>query len=105
VQRDRIRLITWLEEYGPHFSDYDQIDIALDSTPYAGTTTTCEAMWMGVPVVTLLADQPANRVGASLLTQVGHPEWMANTDQEFVRIASDLASDVQSLDHLRQNLR
>ena len=60
---------------------------------------------MGVPVVTLLADQPATRVGASLLTQVGHPEWMANPDQEFVRIASDLASDVQSLDHLRQNLR
>lgn len=88
-----------------HLSRYGAIDIALDTYPYGGTTTTCEAMWMGVPVVTLAGEVHAARVGASLLTRVGHPEWIASTEADFVRIARDLARSGAALSETRANLR
>ncbi|MBT4741424.1 MAG: tetratricopeptide repeat protein, partial [Rhodospirillaceae bacterium] len=92
---DKARLEThgWRSREEDHFSDFNDVDIVLDATPYNGTTTTCEALWMGVPVVTLCGDRPAGRVGASLLTQIDHREWIAETNDDYIRIASDLAGE------------
>jgi FkbM family methyltransferase len=88
-----------------HLAAYDQVDIALDTTPYGGTTTTCEALWMGVPVVTLPGTTHASRVGASLLSRVGLPDLVAATADDYVRIAAALAADAQRRRTLRAELR
>jgi predicted O-linked N-acetylglucosamine transferase (SPINDLY family) len=81
------------------------MDVALDTFPYHGTTTTCEALWMGVPVVSLAGDRHMARVGVSLLTAAGHPEWIAHDPDNYVRIATDLASDHARLRAIREALR
>jgi predicted O-linked N-acetylglucosamine transferase (SPINDLY family) len=88
-----------------HLATYHQIDIALDTFPYHGTTTTCEALWMGVPVITLAGDRHVSRVGCSLLTNVGHPEWIAWDWDEYVAKAASLAADAPQLARLRRGLR
>jgi predicted O-linked N-acetylglucosamine transferase (SPINDLY family) len=88
-----------------HLELYGRVDIALDSFPYNGTTTTCEALWMGVPVVTLRGDRHAGRVGASLLTQVGLMDWIAGSPEEYLEIAASLAQDPAKLKDMRQTLR
>jgi predicted O-linked N-acetylglucosamine transferase (SPINDLY family) len=84
---------------------YDAVDIALDPTPYSGGTTTCDALWMGVPVVTLPGLRPASRSAASILTSVGLPEWIAQAPQDYVRLAAGFARDSGSLASLRTSLR
>lgn len=88
-----------------HLRTYDQLDIALDPIPYNGTTTTCEAMWMGVPTVTVPGEMHASRVGASLLTQVGLNDLIAKDEDDFVRVAATLAQDPARLAALRAGLR
>ncbi len=88
-----------------HLAQYANVDIALDTFPYHGTTTTCEAIHMGVPVVTLAGDRHASRVGVSLLHALGLDEFVATTDEEFVTIASRLARDRDGLGTLRSALR
>jgi predicted O-linked N-acetylglucosamine transferase (SPINDLY family) len=88
-----------------HLSVYADVDIALDPFPYNGTTTTCEALWMGVPVVTLLGDRHAARVGASLLTQIKRPELIADSPEGYVEIAAKLAAEPERLAQLRATLR
>jgi predicted O-linked N-acetylglucosamine transferase (SPINDLY family) len=105
VAKDRLTLSPWQSPYGKHFEDFAEIDVMLDATPYNGTTTTCEALWMGVPVVTLCGDRTASRVGASLLTQIGHSEWIARSVDEYVKIAGELASAHQRRKILRSSLR
>lgn len=88
---------------------YANVDIALDPFPYAGTTTTCEALYMGVPVVTLASpkgkDFHAHNVSVSLLSAIGHPELIARDEDEYVQKVVDLASDVHALTKLRFQLR
>jgi predicted O-linked N-acetylglucosamine transferase (SPINDLY family) len=88
-----------------HLAMYGEIDVALDSFPYAGTTTTCEALWMGVPVVTRAGDRHVSRVGVSLLRAAGHPELIATDDVDYVRIAAELARDSGRLAQLRTAVR
>ena len=91
--------------YASHLAAYNQLDIALDTFPYHGTTTTCDALWMGVPVVTLAGQTHVSRVGVSLLTNVGLPDLIATTENQYIQIAVDLAKDINRLAHLRQTMR
>ncbi len=84
---------------------FNQIDIALDTSPYAGMTTTCDALWMGVPTVTLAGHTHASRTGVSLLNAVGLPELIARTQQEYIGAATALAADLPKLAALRAGLR
>lgn len=105
VNLDRIELVPRVDQYADHLALYRKVDIALDVFPYNGTTTTCEAMWMGVPVVVLRGRRHVGRVGASLLTRVGLPELIAETPEEYVEKALRLAGEREKLAALRQDLR
>lgn len=87
-----------------HLATYHTLDIALDTSPYNGTTTTCEALTMGVPVVTLAGAAHRSRVGASLLKAAGLDELVANTPEQYVHIASELAHNSERLGHLHATL-
>ncbi len=80
-----------------HLATYGRIDIALDPVTYHGTTTTCEALWMGRPVVTLAGEGHVRRVGVSLLTTAGQGDCVARSEDEFVQIAVRLAADPSAL--------
>ncbi|MEW6585480.1 MAG: tetratricopeptide repeat protein, partial [Nitrospirota bacterium] len=88
-----------------HLAAYNGIDICLDTFPYNGTTTTCEALWMGTPVVALEGQSHVSRVGVSLLSNVGITEFVAGTPEEYVEKAASLAGDVGRLQLLRRTLR
>lgn len=85
--------------------EYADVDIALDTVPYNGGTTTLQALWMGVPVVTLLGQNFVSRMGTSFLRTLGLKHLVATSDQEYVRIASQLAQDVVNLRSGRLALR
>ena len=102
---DRVHFLPQATRHADHLAIYNQCDIALDTFPYNGTTTTCEAMWMGVPVVTVAGDRHAARVGLSLLTQLGLTELAGDTPDDYVRIAVALATDRPRLAGLRASLR
>jgi predicted O-linked N-acetylglucosamine transferase (SPINDLY family) len=105
VAADRIELMAQLPGVAAHLAVYHRVDIALDPFPYNGTTTTCEALWMGVPVVTLRGNRHAGRVGASLLSQLDLPDLIANSVEEYGEIAVSLASRPARLIELRSSLR
>ena len=105
IAPSRLDLRGWVAEDRGHLSLYHDVDLALDTSPYNGTTTTCEALWMGVPVLTLFGRSHAGRVGASLLTQVGMADWIAAAPDQFAARAAALASDITGLSRLRQALR
>ncbi len=88
-----------------YLETYHRIDLALDSFPYNGHTTSLDAFWMGVPVVTRTGRSAASRGGWSIAANLGVPELVAHTDDEFVRIAVELARDRPRLAGLRAGLR
>lgn len=88
-----------------HLRQYERVDVGLDPFPYNGTTTTCEALWQGVPVVTLLGQTHAGRVGATLLGALGLDELIAEDEDAYVRIAATLARDENKLNAWRSGLR
>jgi predicted O-linked N-acetylglucosamine transferase (SPINDLY family) len=100
-----VDLMERIREQSDHLAAYARVDVALDTFPYNGTTTTCEALWMGVPVVTLAGDRHASRVGASLLRAAGHADWVASDWDDYVRKAAGLAADRPRLAVLRGALR
>ncbi|MEW6132893.1 MAG: FkbM family methyltransferase [Pseudomonadota bacterium] len=105
IPEERLDLVGWRAGTNEHLSIYNKVDIALDTFPYNGTTTTCEALWMGVPVVCLEGERHSARVGASLLNALGLRELLAGDAEEFVRIAAQLAADTGRLAALRAGLR
>lgn len=84
---------------------YGEMDIALDPHPFNGAATTCEALYMGVPVVTMAGDRHASRVGVALLTALGRWEWIAKDEEDYVRIAVSLASSPERLEWMRADQR
>jgi protein O-GlcNAc transferase len=102
---ERIDVQPWALGYADHLSAYAGIDVALDPTPYNGTTTTCEALWMGVPVVSLVGNRHAARVGVDVLNRVGLSRLAADTPAAFVAVAVGLAEDRAGTAALRRALR
>ena len=101
----RLDLVKFIHASQGHLAAYGQVDVALDSFPYNGTVTTCEALWMGVPVVTLCTDRHAGRVGASILSRIGLDRFVAKTIDDYVAIAAAAANDLGALAALRRRLR
>ena len=88
-----------------YIQSYQRIDIALDPFPHGGGTTTCDALWMGVPVISLAGQTAVSRAGLTILTNVGLTELVAGSLEEYVKIAADLAGDLPRLAALRAELR
>lgn len=101
----RVRWVGWEDDPAAHLRAHHQVDIALDPFPYNGTTTTCEALLMGVPVVTLEGSQHRSRVGSSLLRNAGLSELVARDEAGYVSVAAGLAKDPARLLAMRQGLR
>jgi len=104
VAPERIELVA-RQPLASYLALYGNADIALDSYPHTGATTTCDALWMGLPVVTLAGNRPFTRSGASVLTNVGLRDLIAETPADYVRIACALAADHARLARLRAELR
>jgi predicted O-linked N-acetylglucosamine transferase (SPINDLY family) len=104
IGRERITTVPYasLEEY---LRGFEAVDIALDTMPYSGGTTTCDALWMGVPVVTVPGSRSVSRSAASVLSAVGVPEWIAPSAEEYVRRAVRFADERDLLAELRGSLR
>jgi predicted O-linked N-acetylglucosamine transferase (SPINDLY family) len=105
IAEERLTFMGHTPSVAGHLAGYSGVDIGLDTFPYCGTTTTCEALWMGVPVVTLEGRTHASRVGVSLLRNVGLPELVAQSGEEYVSIAAGIAADRARLAELRATLR
>lgn len=105
IAQERVELVGWLESSAEHLDLYGRVDIGLDTFPYNGTTTTCEALWMGVPVVVLEGDRHLARVGFSILHQLGLDQCIARDKEDFVSIAAGLAHNQADLASLRAELR
>ena len=100
--------VDWLDlTHGPveHLHQYANIDIALDPLPNGGCTTTCEALWMGVPTITLAGSNYVSRMSTAVLSGVGMFEWIAHSEVEYVRLAIEHASRVLELRNNRQHWR
>ncbi len=105
IATDRIELINAVPSKKDHLALYAKIDIALDPFPYNGTTTTFEALWMGVPVICLRGDRHAGRVGASIMQHIGLPGLIADNEDEYVALAHELAGETRRLVTLHKTLR
>lgn len=118
VHRDRVRevfrqaglpetQVTFVgrQPFEDYLRTYCEMDVALDPVPYCGGTTTCDALWMGVPVVTLAGRTAVSRSGSSLLSNVGLESLVARSEQEYVDLAAELMRDAGRLASLRRELR
>jgi protein O-GlcNAc transferase len=105
VNRDRIEFIERIDSSSDHLQLYNKIDISLDTFPYNGTTTTFESLWMGVPVITLRGNSHVSRVGASILTNLEFTDFIADDIKSYINLASDIISNLDKLEIIRQNLR
>jgi len=100
--RDRSRTPDWAS----HMAYHDRLDIALDPVGgHGGATTTCEALWMSVPVITLGGDRVASRMTAALVSAIGHPEWVADDEADYVAKVIALARDTGQRKTLRISQR
>jgi predicted O-linked N-acetylglucosamine transferase (SPINDLY family) len=104
IDLDRVDLLGRVvrDEY---LKSYAEVDVVLDTFPYPGGTTTAEALWMGVPTLTLAGKTMLSRQGVSMLDCVGLEDWVANTEQEYVQKAIQKVTDLDSLASLRAGLR
>lgn len=105
VDYDRVVFVPGTKTRAEHLLAYHDVDISLDPFPYNGTTTTCEAMWMGVPVVTLAGRNQVSRMGVSLLSAAGVSELIADSEDAYVDIVRSLVEDRTRLRTYRETLR
>lgn len=104
IKRNRVE-IHGRKSSSEHLEMYGEIDIALDTFPYHGTTTTCEALWMGVPVISLIGNLHCSRVALSILKRLYMEFFTAHTKQEYITKACALAANKASLAKIRQTMR
>ncbi len=104
IAQERVSLLGHVSRSG-YLAAHAEVDFVLDTFPYPGGTTTCEALWMGVPTLTLAGETMLSRQGASLLTAAGLPEWVATTADEYVAKAVAFSQELTDLSALRQRLR
>ena len=104
VARDRITMVPYIaiEEY---YRWFGRVDIALDTMPFSGGTTTCDALWMGAPVITFPGSRSWSRSAASILTTVGLADCIAESEEDYVRRAVQLAGNAARIAELRKSLR
>ena len=105
VSKERLDLVAMLPNPNDHMSFYGQIDLALDPFPYNGTTTTFEALWMGVPTLTLSGKVHASRVGESILSRVGLQSFVSYSKDEYIQLAKLKSESLDDLRNLRVSLR
>ena len=105
VTPDRLSLRPWVKAKESHLELYNEVDIALDPFPYNGATTTCEALWMGVPVVTRRGRTHTSRMGASILSAIGRRDWVTTSDADYVATVAQVAADVDALADWRRQAR
>ena len=104
ISKERLILVGMMpkEQY---LDSYAEVDILLDTFPYTGGTTTCEALWMGVPNVTINGDNMIARQGATFLSLVGLNDWIATNEDEYIRVAVEKSANISELNQLRASLR
>ncbi|MBX3377073.1 MAG: tetratricopeptide repeat protein [Phycisphaeraceae bacterium] len=105
VDPARIECLRFTSTVTDHLAVYHGVDIALDPFPYNGTTTTFDALFMGVPVVSLRGDRHVARVSSAILTNLGHPELIAQSQDQYIDIATSIAADPARLRLYRDTLR
>jgi len=105
IAAQRLVIADYTRSTEEHLQLYHQVDICLDSYPYNGATTTCEASWMGVPVVTLVGATHVARMGLSLLSSLGLTDFIAYTPEDYVRINVHYAHQWEALHRLRHTMR
>ena len=105
IPAERIELVSFVPNVTEHLRLFSRVDVALDTFPYNGTTTICEALWMGVPVVSLAGRTHASRVGASLLSAVGLDDLVAESREQYIEIAATFARDRARRDGFGDALR
>ncbi|MBU3615779.1 tetratricopeptide repeat protein [Polynucleobacter sp. JS-Polo-80-F4] len=99
-----------IEFYGGHKYDtylkaYSEVDVMLDSIPFSGATTSCESLWMGVPIITMHGNFPAARQTSSILSALGESEWIAHSADDYIQIAKDLPKQIERLYKFRLSIR
>jgi predicted O-linked N-acetylglucosamine transferase (SPINDLY family) len=104
IKEENISLVGFMER-SKYLDSYSEVDILLDTFPYTGGTTTCEALWMGVPSITLSGNNMIARQGATFLSCVGLNDWVAKSKEEYVSKAIDFAKDITCLNNIRGSLR
>jgi predicted O-linked N-acetylglucosamine transferase (SPINDLY family) len=104
VAEERVEFVP-MQDWPDYMRTYHRIDIALDPIPYGGGITTCDGLWMGVPAVSLSAGTAVGRGGRTILNNVGLGELVAQSADDYVRIAVELANDRNRLAELRGGLR
>lgn len=104
VREDRLTFLPRVPRR-QYLRQYAQIDIALDPWPYNGHMTSCDALWMGVPIVSLVGQTSVARAGLSLLSAVALEELLAPSREQYIKIAVNLANDKERLAELRRSMR
>jgi protein O-GlcNAc transferase len=105
VEERRIYFIPYVGGHERHMKIHDRLDIALDTIPFNGVTTAFDALWMGVPLITIAGTWMGGMLAASFLQALGHPEWIARSEDDYVSIVRTLARDVDKRKQLRKSQR
>jgi protein O-GlcNAc transferase len=105
ISRDRLIFKGFTSDRADYLSVYDEIDIALDPFPFGGGTVSYEALWMGVPILTIAGPKFMGRLSGSLMNQLGLSDWVTASKKQYISTGIIMANDFSKLSDLRKNLR